>query len=225
MSVFLKRKELLLVSGDYYKINLYVNNSLYKTIKVANGERSEALGTATGNDNTYEFYGWSTSPTSTTRSYTATASIKPTADMNLYAVFKHYIYTTKTPNINSFNRSSDSAIAYFRTYGYSTLKIYGHQYGDSASGGSGSINNYGGNTGISSLYINYIDKKSTPDSNITESNITKFIYNLSAGDIVGVAVAPAVSASNYNYSFTVYGQFSSPVDELTLNNTKYVLTW
>lgn len=224
MSVFFQRKELLLVSENY-KINLYVNNSLYKTIKVVKGEKSEALGTATGNDNTYEFYGWSKSPTSTTISYTSTASIKPTSDMNLYAVFKHYIFTTKTPNITSFNRSSDSAIAYFRTHGHGTLKIYGHQYGSSASGGSGSINNYGGNVGISRLYINYIDKKSTPDSNITESNITKFIYNLSAGDIVGVAVAPAVSASNYNYSFTVYGQFSSYVDELTLNNTKYVLTW
>lgn len=222
MGVFLKRRELLL-SDDVYKINLYVNNSLYTTLEVTKGEKSKVLGAAVGEDNTYEFYGWSTSPASTTISYTSTSSIKPTANMNLYAVFKHYVYSVGS-QIYSYKYVAPESFKtyYFKANSNCTLKIYGVQNGSST---SGEIYKAGGNVGLRHFYINDQNRISTPDSTITENGYNKYVYNLSAGDIIKIVAMYSDSGSNYKYTFTIYGTSNGSLSELTLDSEEYVLFW
>lgn len=75
-------------SSDTYRVRLYRYGQIWKTINVTKGNAV----TLTACDIAYDddtFYGWSTDPQSVTRSYAATATFRPTDNLNLYAIFAY----------------------------------------------------------------------------------------------------------------------------------------
>lgn len=75
-------------SSDTYRVRLYRYGEIWKTINVKKGNTV----TLTACDVAYDddtFYGWSSDSQSVTLSYAPTATIRPTIDMNLYAVFSY----------------------------------------------------------------------------------------------------------------------------------------
>lgn len=73
--------------SNTYKVRLYRYGEIWKTLTLAKGDAV----TLTVCDTAYSddtFYGWSTDPQSTTRTYT-TNTFRPTGDMNLYAIFSY----------------------------------------------------------------------------------------------------------------------------------------
>lgn len=89
--VFMRRRGQ--IDSGTYKIRLYRYGKLWKTIKVAKGS-SIKVGTCDTAYSDDTFYGWSTAYNSVTRTYTSSNSIKPTADLNLYAIFSYSVSST-----------------------------------------------------------------------------------------------------------------------------------
>ena len=88
--VLLNRKHVTPKNGadGYWRIYLYRYGELYKILSVAKGSRV-TLVTCPSPYSDDTFYGWSKDPQDTTRSYAATASFLPTADINLYAIYSY----------------------------------------------------------------------------------------------------------------------------------------
>ena len=84
---------------DAYVINLYIYGELYDTLYVTKGSKITLPSVDTVYEDETEHYGWTTTSGATSRNYAATASITPTADMDLYAVFS-YTYTSDTLSYN-----------------------------------------------------------------------------------------------------------------------------
>lgn len=84
--VFVNRKGCL--PDNYRSINLYRYGVLWKTLTVEKGG-SVTVGSCDISYSDDTFFGWSISSASTTRTYTSASSIKPTENMNLYAVFSY----------------------------------------------------------------------------------------------------------------------------------------
>lgn len=82
-----------------YKINLYRYGELYTTLECAQGSSIQLITVPTVQSDDIDHYGWTKTEGSTSRNYATTATITPTADMNLYAVFS-YTKTTVTYTID-----------------------------------------------------------------------------------------------------------------------------
>lgn len=81
---------------NIYKIKLYRYGVLYDTLSVQKGSSVTLPSVATVQNDDIDHYGWATNPTATTRNYSATQTITPTGDMNLYAVYSYCVMTTIT---------------------------------------------------------------------------------------------------------------------------------
>ena len=88
--VLLNRKHVTPKNGadGYWRVYLYRYGELYKILSVAKGSRV-TLVTCPSPYSDDTFYGWSKDPQDTTRTYAATSSFVPTADMNLYAIYSY----------------------------------------------------------------------------------------------------------------------------------------
>ena len=82
-----------------YKINLYRYGELYTTLECAQGSSIQLVTVPTVQSDDVAHYGWTRTAGNTSRNYDTTATITPTADMNLYAVFS-YTKTTVTYTID-----------------------------------------------------------------------------------------------------------------------------
>lgn len=88
--VLLNRKHVTPKNGTdgYWRVYLYRYGELYKILSVAKGSRV-TLVTCPSPYSDDTFYGWSKDSQGTTRTYAATASFLPTADMSLYAIYSY----------------------------------------------------------------------------------------------------------------------------------------
>lgn len=93
--VLLNRKHVTPKNGadGYWRVYLYRYGELYKILSVAKGSRV-TLVTCPSPYSDDTFFGWSTDPQSTTRTYAATTSFLPSSDVNLYAIYSYTINQT-----------------------------------------------------------------------------------------------------------------------------------
>ena len=125
-------------SFQFFTVKIYRYGSLYQTLKVAQGNsvRLPSLGS-----------GFATSSGSTATSYSSGATITPTSNMNLYAVFSYNVKIySKGSLIKTLTSNSQSTSASF------TLPSYGIGYTTSSSGTTVSYNN-GANVTTSGLTL------------------------------------------------------------------------
>ena len=114
-----------------YKINLYVYGKLYDTLYCDKGSKITLPSVSTVYEDETAHYGWTTTSGSTSRNYAATASITPTADMNLYAVFSYSVTSA-----GRISRSSSKTEQSATTGLAGTLTISNCSYSYTRSGGA-----------------------------------------------------------------------------------------
>lgn len=110
---------------NVYKVKLYRYGVLYDTLTVLKGSSVQLPSVANVYDDDIAHYGWTKTAGATSRDYSATAKITPTADMDLYAVFSYEIIETTT--LTTTIKSNQSAI-HEQTFTFPldcTAKIYG----------------------------------------------------------------------------------------------------
>lgn len=96
------------------KINIFVYGELTKTVLIKEG-LSTTIGEVISQYSDDTFYGYSTKPDSTTRTYVAKSSIEPHGEMNLYAIFSYEV-AEEHPNLSIDVSSSGNQSVGNKTY-------------------------------------------------------------------------------------------------------------
>lgn len=139
---------------DAYAINLYVYGELYDTLYCTKGSKITLPSVSTVYEDETAHYGWTTTEGSTSRNYAATASITPTADMNLYAVFSYSVTSEGSASISTGSSSSISVASAKTDYaGTAYVSIYRRQSGMSLGTSINNTNSLTLNTDGSVPYV------------------------------------------------------------------------
>lgn len=145
-------------------INMYAYGELVKTITVNAGDEISLTKLDNVKSDDVEHYGWTKTAGSTSRNYSPTATVYPTTDMDLYAVFK---YQVKDKPITKTARDKGTVIAEYDGY----ITISGHV--SVSANGSTSSNQYSlytdGNTPYVAINGNYISGILSVNDSITKS--------------------------------------------------------
>lgn len=195
---------------NIYKIKLYRYGVLYDTLSVQKGSSITLPSVTTVQSDDITHYGWATTATATARNYSATQTITPTGNMDLYAVYsyKATVQTTKYAGASDISGIVPSNYASFpitiETAGTLTYKAYNAQRGQVAGGAP--INTSAGivltgTTYTGSLYQNATIKvNNTLLTGVFETASSEALtYEVSVGDVISASYTVESQTASNNY--------------------------
>lgn len=210
------------VTGTYYRVishngnctvNIYSYGLKVKTLSAPEG-LPITLGSVTSIYDDDTFYGYSTSSTSTTKSYSDTNSVTPRETLNLYAI---YSYSTEGYESGKVSFSGNIVTTKEFTLTTGTINLSAIRGWGSASGSGGQeeasfstaypINNTSSGTNSMSIsaYI-YTPDKSKIIAKLSGTNPTYTITSSTTGYILhlaGVGYSGSTSGSSYEVTYNV----------------------
>lgn len=201
---------------NVYKIKLYRYGVLYDTLSVNKGSSIVLPSVPIVQSDDVAHYGWTTTAGSTTRNYSPTATITPTSNMDLFAVFSYNIESEEmsTATATGYSTGADSTTVTVAWDG--TAKIYAyttHVRVDHYNG-----NNTTTNTGGFALSSSS-DVTVTINNTYVTGTVSDTAYvtrDVKAGDQITINAVKGSSdnsaGSSYNYTVTIthYGIVEYP---------------
>lgn len=175
---------------NVYKVKLYRYGVLYDTLSVAKGSSVTLPTVPTVYDDDVAHYGWTKTAGATSRDYSATAKITPTADMDLYAVYSYYV-TEKITATSTYISGSTIPII---TIPYSgTFTINRAYYGTSATGNIAIGETTNVRVSIDGTYLS-----------LTASQIP-YSTSVTQGTVIQIGIAAGQSVSTPGGSVSISG--------------------
>lgn len=199
-----------------YKIRLYRYGVLYDTLTVEKGSSVKLPSVSTVQSDDIAHYGWAISSTATSRNYTPTATITPTSNMDLHAVYS-YTAMVQTSAQAGLCGVDGKLPEYYTSFpitidvaGTISYSAYNQQTGQIA-GGAPITNTSGivleGTSYSGSLYQNAaITVNGTKLTGVFESSSSESLtYNVQVGDVIDANyTVKSQEASNDYGTYTIY---------------------
>lgn len=195
---------------NIYKIKLYRYGVLYDTLSVQKGSSVTLPSVATVQNDDIAHYGWATNPTATTRNYSATQTITPTGDMNLYAVYSYTatVQTTQYAGASDISNILPSNYVSFpviiEVAGTITYKAYNAQRGQVAGGAP--INTSTGIVLTGTTYTGSLYQNATIKVNdilltgvFETASSEALTYEVAVGDTISVSYSTESQTTSNDY--------------------------
>ena len=199
---------------DAYAINLYVYGELYDTLYCTKGSKITLPSVSTVYEDETAHYGWTTTSGSTSRNYAATASITPTSDMNLYAVFSYSVTSEGTKSALSSNTEQSITITLSGTMTVTnTSYSYNYSSGSSARSLTRHTDNYLKINGTSKNLPTGYNDYGTITGNIS------YTYTVSVGDVITYKARGPFYTSYHSITGTL---MSSTTDSFSISYPAYI---